>query len=455
MRVRFVLLALLLLTEACTGSSARVVPSASPAPIPPSPAPSLSMGSPLYLDVVASTDASKDRTDAANDETYLDGMRLAVQALDDRGGVGGRPLQLRLHDDGGDLDRSTKAIGSLIDSGATAILYVGPGPALSPLRERFAEAGTPVVLLGGDLYTSRRMFPQVFQTTIPWEWQAKVIARYLVTDRKAKDIVFVGSGPEASAAAASAGQWLEYWGGSLAGSYLTPPAGVKPPSKPASSADAAIVFGTPYDAHAEVASLVVGARRPRISGGESLLAPVEGFDQPAAGTTACYPYTWAGWAQPIRRVGAFMASFEASAGHPPNGLEQEGYDAVQALAYALDRDDLKGGRSLASALEGIHDRAFSGFPITLGPDDHLFLPRDELGLFAVPGPNERLDPWQSRSDPDLWRPVMRTFTYDGQRDDILDQDRPVFFPGWRKNQPGPYYWESRYGIVSKPKDPLH
>ena len=50
---------------------------------------------------------------------------------------------------------------------------------------------------------------------------------------------------------------------------------------------------------------------------------------------------------------------------------------------------------------------------------------------------------------------MRTFTYDGRRDDILDQDRPVFFPGWGKNQPGPYYWESRYGIVSKPKDPLH
>src|SRR6266536_1926415 len=392
MRVRFVLLALLLLAGACTGSSARIVPSASPAPLQPTASPSLSAGPPLYLDVVAATVASRDGPDAANDQTYLDGMRLAVQALDDKGGVGGRPLQLRLHDDGGDLDRSTKAIGSLLDSGATAILYVGPGPALSPLRERFAQAGTPVVLLGGDLYTSRRMFPQVFQTTIPWEWKAKVIAKYLVTDRKAKDVVFVGSGPEASAAAASTGRWLEYWGGSLAGSYLTPPAGVSPPSKPAWDADAAIVFGTPYDAHAEAASLVSG-HAPRLSGGESLLAPGAGFDQPPAGTTACYPYTWAGWAQPIRRVRAFMASFEAFAGPPPNGLEQEGYDAIQALAYALDRDGLRGGRALVSALEGIHDAVFSGFPIDLGPDDHLFLPRDELGLFAVPGPIERLDPW--------------------------------------------------------------
>jgi ABC-type branched-subunit amino acid transport system substrate-binding protein len=452
MRVRFVPLALLLLAEACTGSSVPLAPSASPPPIPPSPSPGLP---PLYLDVVAATEASSAGPGAANDQTYLDGMRLAVQVLNADGGAGGRPLELRPHDDGGSLDRSTEVIRSLLDAGSTAILYVGPGPALSPLRELFAQAGTPVILLGGDLYTSRGMFPQVFQTTIPWEWQAKVIAKYLVTDRRAGDVVFVGSGPEASAAATSTGRWLEYWGGSLAGSYLTPPAGASPPSRPASDANAAVVFGTPYDVHAEVAALEAGAHRPRISGGESLLVPVEGFDQPPAGTTACNTYTWSGWAEPIRRVGAFMASFQASAGHPPNGLEQEGYDAIQALAYALGRDGLRGGRALVSALEAIHDRAFSGFPIDLGPDDHQFLPRDELGLFAVPGPNERLDPWQSRTDPDLWRPVMRTFTYDGRRDDILDEDRPVFFPGWRKNQPGPYYWKSRYGIVSKPKDPVH
>jgi len=92
--------------------------------------------------------------------------------------------------------------------------------------------------------------------------------------------------------------------------------------------------------------------------------------------------------------------------------------------------------------------------VDFGPDDHVFAPRDELGLFAVAGPKERLDPWEvAGTDP--WRPVMRTFTYDGRRTSVLDMDRKVFFPFWGKDQPGPVYWRSRYGIVTRPNDPLH
>jgi hypothetical protein len=85
----------------------------------------------------------------------------------------------------------------------------------------------------------------------------------------------------------------------------------------------------------------------------------------------------------------------------------------------------------------------------------VLLPRDELGLFAVAGPNERLDPWQTPgSEP--WRPLMRTFTYDGKRTSVLDMDRRAFFPFWRKNQPGPEFWRSRYGIRTRAsKDAVH
>jgi hypothetical protein len=50
---------------------------------------------------------------------------------------------------------------------------------------------------------------------------------------------------------------------------------------------------------------------------------------------------------------------------------------------------------------------------------------------------------------------MRTLTYDGLRAAVLDRDKRVFFPFWRKNRPGPEYWRSRYGITSRPKDRLH
>jgi ABC-type branched-subunit amino acid transport system substrate-binding protein len=461
MKPGLVALALLVLAPGCTGGNAPANPgNGSPQTLAPSASNATGSASPtgvrpIQLDVVASLYQATGGQGAVDDQSYLDGMRLAVQEVNDGDGIDGRPLALRLHD-AGDSGTARATMAGILDDGPVAILYVGPGDALARMREPFAQAGTPVILLESDLYTSRGLFPQAFQTTIPWTWQAKVIARYLVKDREPKRIVFVGSGPEAKAAADSTGEWLTYWGGNLAGSFVTGPgAPASPPPFPASMADAVVAFGSASDDHGIMASVMNTARHPRVVASAALLSPVSGFDPLPAGTTACYTYTWAGWAQAIPRVGRFVERFTSAFGRQPAGFEQEGYDAVRALALGLQRDHTKGGGSLVDALETIKDTAFSSFPIDLGPDDHLFLPRDELGLFAVPGPRERLDPWQSRSDPNLWRPVMRTFTYDGQRDNILDRDRPVFFPFWEKGQPGPKYWRSRLGITTTRKDPLH
>src|SRR5439155_11214749 len=133
-------------------------------------------------------------------------------------------------------------------------------------------------------------------------------------------------------------------------------------------------------------------------------------------------YTWAGWADPIRRVGSFRDRFRAFAGHPPQGLEQEGYDAVRTLVAGLQATHGVGGVRLTGALESLPDHTYSSFPIHFGPDDHTFLPRDELGLFAVPGRSEPLDAWMVRGA-DGWRALMRTFTYDGESTNVLDADR--------------------------------
>jgi branched-chain amino acid transport system substrate-binding protein len=400
-----------------------------------------------------------------NDQGYLDGMRLAADEVNSAGGIAGKPIELAVRDDGGNPAEASRLIGDLVSGRSArprAILYAGPGPALSPLRAQFQRTSTPVFLLEGDLYTSRGMFRQVFQTTIPWEWQAHVIARYLVFDRKARDIVFVGAGPEAKTAQSALFEALAYWGGRLAKGFterlvVDARTSLAPAFERAAQADAAVVFGSPG-----VPLMLRGSieelapepgRRPRIAGSASLLVDQRGLSSP--GTTACYTYTWAGWADPIPRVHAFRGRFRAAFGHDPAGLEQEGYDAVRLLAEALARTGGTGGRRLIAALEAVNGRIFSGFPIEFGPDDHVMLPRDELGLFAIAGSDERVDPWQTRGT-EPWRPLMRTFTYDGQRTSVLDMDRRVFFPFWRKNQPGPEFWRSRYGIRTRAsKDALH
>jgi ABC-type branched-subunit amino acid transport system substrate-binding protein len=456
------LVALALATSGCT--SDRPAPSPSPTSASPAPTPGAA-GDVLSLDVVA--DVSPELGTIQLPNTYVEGMQLAVEEINAGIGVDGHSIQLLLHDHSGVPAEAKRLVGEVLDGDPLAILYVGPGPALSPNRGRFAESGVPVVLLGGDLYTSRGLFPQAFQTTIPWEWQANAIARYVVTDREADDVVFIGSGPEARSARGALREALGYWGGDLDAGFddrsRDPEAGLTRAFRRAGTADWVVVFGDSLRAleltnaieeDASIDRTTDPEDRPGISGPSALLVPSEGLAHPEPGTSACSTYTWSGWADPIGRVGRFRARFEEFAGRPPSGLEQEGYDAIKTLVSALRQTGGKGGSPLIRALEGIKDRTFSGFPIHLGPDDHLFAPRDELGLFAVPGPREELDPWQERDG--NWRPIMRTFTYDGERTSVLDRDRRVFFPYWNKNLPGPKYWRSRYGIASRPgRDSLH
>jgi ABC-type branched-subunit amino acid transport system substrate-binding protein len=367
--------------------------------------------------------------------------------------VKGKTLALDFYDDGGDPDRATQAIDQALDQKPVAILYVGPGEAVTPLRPRLEERGTPLILLSGDLYTSRGLFPQVFQTTVPWEWQANVIARYLMVDRKAGRTVFVGAGADAGAAAGAAAAALAYWGGKLAATVTTAAGGsVEEARAKAKGAAAVIAFGSTLDVGRLVQSVSGLRKPPRIAGPSSLLSSLP---RPPPGTVACYTYTWAGWSQPIPRVGGFRTAFATMTGRGPTGMEQEGYEAVRLLSWGLHRTGAAGGTELVAQLEEAKGRLYSSFPIDLGPDDHVLLPRDQLGLFAVAGPDEKVDPWQIHGT-EPWRAVMRTFTYDGQRTSVLDVDRTVFFPWWTKYLPGPHYWRSIHGIATRPKgDPLH
>ncbi|HEY3209001.1 MAG TPA: ABC transporter substrate-binding protein [Actinomycetota bacterium] len=446
-----VLTALIAVGVSCTGStdSPSVRPT-SPRSSTSSPPQASTDPNAIKLDVVADTTGPQ----REGDRPYLDGMRLAIDEVNAAGGVRGRSLALEVHDDGGSPKNGTRLMKALLGNPSPALLYVGEGPALSALRTRFERRRKTLFLLQGDLYTAHAMFREVFQTTIPWEWQAGVIARYLVRDRRARSIGFVGSGKEAGEAEVTTQRALNYWGGHLAWG-VTYGSGKEPPTSAvtrAQGADAVVVFGSPPDSARLARLLAESENPPRIVGGASLLVADPGLPP---GTTACYPYTWAGWAEPIRRVRLFLGRFRAAFNHDPTGLEQEGYDAVKLLAESLARTGGAGGRKLTNALEKVNDRTFSSFPIELGPDDHVLPPRDELGLFAIAGPNERVDPWQAPgSDP--WRALMRTFTYDGNRTSVLDTDRRVFFPFWRKNQPGPEFYRSRYGIRTRARrDPLH
>jgi hypothetical protein len=391
-------LAAILFLAACTGT-----------PGPPGAEPPRSGGSgraPISVPLVL---AGEDRTGIA------DGARLAIREENRAGGVRGRPIRLERFAD----------LGAALEAGPPVVLAVGAGEQVSELRAEIEAHAVPVLLLGDDLYTGRGLFRYVFQSAIPVRWQADVLARYLVEDRDHPHVGVVGDG---EAERNALGEAVEEEGGRLV-----------PPET--------------------AASVVVlpGGQGPIPSSAQIALATDLAFpsdEPPPPGTVAVAPYTWSGWAEPIPHVARFRHRFREELGRFPGGLEQEGYDAVRLLADALRRTGGRGGDSLVRVLESFEDATYSSIPIHLGPDDHVLAEESQLGLFAVAGPGEEAEPWLRGRSP--WRPIMRTFTYDGERVIILERDLPVFFPSWEPPAPSPSYDESRFGITTAPEaDPLH
>jgi hypothetical protein len=339
--------------------------------------------------------------------SYLEGMELAAAEV-------GAELEIR------PTPAPVDGLRQILVAGPPAVFVVGSAHAVADARPEIEAAGVPVILVAGDLYTDRGLFRLAFQTSIPHRWQARVLARYLVVDRGHASIAVLAD-------AALGAEALAEEGASPVGSI--------------GGADAVLALRPARSAPA----------------GTQLAAANETVLRRGAppGTVVCLPYTWAGWADMIPRVHRFRERFAARFGREPVGFEQEGYDAVRAIDEALSRTGGRGGEALLRALEGFREEIYSSLPIRLGPDDHVLAEESHLGLFAVAGPGERPSPGEALPGVP-WRPVMRTFTTDGQKVNLLDPDKKVFFPGWGRRKPSPRYWKSEFGIVTRPdEDPLH
>ena len=383
--------AALLVLAACTGTNSGAAPTAGPGR-----SPTAAPSPPPSPDVVVIADPGAPEAD---------GIRLAAEETG---------IEPALVDPAGNPEG---ALRQAVTGGASAVIVVRAPGAVIRARPDIEAAAVPVIEIGGDLYSDQALFRYGFQVSIPLTWQARVLAHYLVVDRGYDRIAFVGQPDIARAALQEEG--------------VTP------------------IEDAPQ-AHLALAALPQEPSGGQLAGPADVLA-TSGTVPP--GTVACAPYTWAGWAEPIPRVSRFRARFLDRFGREPGLPEQDGYDAARVLSDALDRTGGRGGEALVRALESFRDETYVSTPIRLGPDDHVFAEQSHLGLFALEpagaqAPGEDLEPLP-------WRPLMRTFTTNGKRVNLFDRDVRVFFPNWRPPAPRPNYWRSRFGIITRPDDPLH
>ena len=376
------------------------------------------------------------------DRSFLDGMSLAQAKVNRDGGIDGHPLETSL--EVGGVAETPDRLRSVLQLSPPAVFVVGPAEAAATVRPEIEASRTPVVLLGGDAYTGRQLHRYLFQTSVPFQWQARVLATYLHEDRGLDQVTLLTEGPAESLTRSFTEAFAEE--GAPAPRQLALGSGQGSPGtvRAAAGADAVIVATGPERVGRVARLLEQLEPRPQVVLPPSALGLVS---EASLGTVVTYPYTWAGWADMLPRVDVFRDSFVSRFDELPSGLEQEGYDAVMAVAEALERTGGRGGEALVRELETFREETYSSVPVRLGPDDHVFAEQSHLGLFAVSDPAEASAGEAFGAVP--WRPVLRTFTTDGEKVNFLNRDKQIFFEFWHSKRPTPKYWKSEYGILDR------
>lgn len=380
---------------------------------------------------------------------FLRGAELAAQEMT-REGLLGRPVRVV---DGG--RPSGVSLAGLVDDGdVLGALTAGGGAAIEAAGEALDASGFAVFELSDDLYETGVSRPSVFQAAIPHSWQAWRLARYFGPgDRGYRRIGLArDSSPAGQAAAGGLGETLAERNlamvdatGSAEGAI-----GRLAQERP----EAVVLEGSPAFL-AETAALLAhesrrylgGSRirdgwRPQVAGFDSLLWASPPLPP---GSVAAADYAAAGGGDGIPSVGRFRESYVAEFGRPPAGPEVWGYDAARALGQAARGAGGPERGRMIDALEHFDRVRFGHLPISLGPDDHLAAERDLLGLWARAA---------AGAEGAGWLPVMRTFTSDLERTNILDDDWVAYFEGAVPGGEAPFFHQARYGIVTDAKDDL-
>ncbi|HVE75191.1 MAG TPA: hypothetical protein VND22_00300, partial [Actinomycetota bacterium] len=302
----------------------------------------------------------------------------------------------------------------------------------------------------------------VFQSSPPHTWQAWRLARYFGRGDRGYRVVGLirPPGAQGDAIAAVTAMRMSERDIDLIDSVLPVPDAVA--ALRARKPEAVIVAGTPVDLEQVVAALgsegtyagrgrIKNGWRPQLAGFESTW----GANAPAGTVIASdYAVVWRHspgvvGPDPVREAAGKIETKDGFA----TLFELRGYEAARVLLEGASRAGAGSG-PLASGKRGeiragieAFDRVRLGrLPVSFGPDDRVIAERDHMGL------------WAAVADPSagsLFQPLMRTFTSDLERTNVLEEDWPYFFEGAVPGAEAPFFHQSRFGIVTDKSDDLH
>lgn len=400
-------------------------------------------------------------------EDAFEGADLAVHILNRSVDEGRPPFQLVTLDDEGDAATATSLVERLAqDERTVGIVYAGPPEGLPPAEPALAAAGIPAILCYGDLYGARLLRPHIFQASPSLLWEARAMARYLLSDRGYRRIAVVAarnlSGDTAVAALRDSLQrtgphrlTVVRYGDAGPHDYVA--------RLRRRRVEAVVVQGDPAVLTGVARRLEdAGAafRSRRVASADASFAPqLVGFDAGLSrqatvprGTVASDTYARGVHYLPIPSFERFRERFrDWWDGDEPLGWEVRAYDAASMIGWAAKRTPA--GADIAATLELLDGARFAGLDVTFGPDDHTAVDEQTVGLWVRPRPAF------ARLVPDgafPWLPLARGFSLDGERTAILNRDwRFLFRNPPPPDAPAPRIGRMRYAVNSAGSDPIH
>lgn len=415
----------------------------------------------------------------------FEGADVSVQLLNRSLEGNERMFELVTIDDGSDPQAARRAIEQLAANGQTVgIVYAGPEEVLPDIERFLASTKVPLLFTFGDLYSSQLLTPHLFQMSPAYLWEARVLARYLVTDRRYQRVAAVTSD---SLSGGSARRSLQIALGERGRSLLASEIITTDESALNRVLDSfqkkrvqsIVAEGGPTEIEALLRALedrgsayrtTQLARRgpskgpgadgdawaPQVVGFHSMISPDIDPRLLSDGTVAADTYARGAHYLPIPSFVEYRRAFEDWWGETPEpiGWERPAFESVQLLGWAAAQYRSNRDVDHAAVLQEVERDRFGGLDITFGPDDHSAADQATVGLWVIPA---KKAPESGSLPSNLpWVPLGRGFSIDGERTNVLNQDWKYMFRNPPpRNAPAPLYKRQKFGVTTGRSDPVH
>ncbi|MBW3595231.1 MAG: ABC transporter substrate-binding protein [Actinobacteria bacterium] len=386
-------------------------------------------------------------------------------------------------DDGGDPQKARAAVEQLAANGQTVgIVYAGPEDVLPDIEQFLASTKVPLLFNFGDLYSSQLLTPHLFQMAPAYLWEARVLARYLLRDRRYSRIgALTGESLSGSSARRSLQVAFGELGRSLVASEI-----LSSEARPLRRAlalferrrvQAIVVEGGPDATETLLRTLEdrgsrytttklarnaarpgagSGVWAPQVVGFHTLISPAIDPDLVTEGLVAADTYARGAHYLPIPSFVEYRRAFNDWWGDEPApiGWERRAYESVQLLGWAARRYPSNRDVDVAAVLQEVRRKRFGGLSVTFGPDDRTAADQATVGLWVVPArPVPEADVLPEALP---WVPLARGFSIDGERTNVLNQDwKYLFRNAPPRNAPAPKFKKQKFGVTTRRSDPVH